>query len=115
MLMCRWTAAPQAIDAAGTPDQRVYKPQPARVDWTYGWLSFDGTPLEEVAASSNRYTTHKILISDPATGALRGTGGYKTGDSAGLVKSLAKTFNLQVIVEPSGDFGLQRSDRSREE
>jgi len=61
--------------------------------WLNGWLTFNGRPLEEVAAELNRYSARKIVIADPAIARTPIVGGFRAGDVDGLVK-MAKAYRL---------------------
>jgi transmembrane sensor len=67
----------------------------ATPDWTRGMLQFDGTPLADVVALANRYSErHIVLVGN--LGALRVTGAFRAGDTAGLAKALAAAFSLSL-------------------
>lgn len=76
--------------------------------WPTGTLEFDGTPLREVLAEANRYGSAPIRLADPALGALRVTGAYRAGDSAGLARTLAATFGLRHTATADGTVLLSR-------
>ena len=76
-----------------------------RSAWTRGMLQFDGTPLADAVAQTNRYSEHKILLAS-GTEHLRVTGAFKAGDSAALAKSLAQAFDLKLEPTRAGGFLL---------
>ena len=77
-------------------------------DWTSGMLQFDRTPLAQVIALANRYSTlHIILVGDLAS--LRVTGAFRAGDTRGLAKALAAAFSLSLEQGPDGNLTLSRS------
>lgn len=84
---------------------------PTALSWPSGLVDFDGTPLREVIATANRYAKRKIVLDDPALGALQVTGGFKMGDPDGLAASLAAAFHLQVRSATDGSLHLARSER----
>lgn len=69
--------------------------------WQQGQLMFDDDPLSEAVAEMNRYSASKLLLADPAVGALRISGAYRAGDSAGFAASLQKL--LPVRTDRQGD------------
>lgn len=74
-------------------------PQPiAQSDkqWTSGMLAFDETRLAEAVAEANRYSTTRIIITDPAVGDLRITGAYRAGDIRGFAQSVADSLSLRL-------------------
>jgi transmembrane sensor len=83
---------------------------PSVPDWTRGMLQFDGTPLADAVALANRYSErHIILVGDLA--ALRVTGAFRAGDTAGLAKVLAAAFGLSLQRRADGDLVLSRHIR----
>jgi transmembrane sensor len=84
-----------------------------RSAWTRGMLQFDATPLAEAVALANRYSQQKIVLR-PGIEQLRVTGAFKAGDAAGLAKSLAQAFNLNLERTRTG-FTLSSRQLSRPE
>ena len=85
---------------------------PGASDWTRGMLQFDGTPLADAVVLANRYSErHIILVGDLA--ALRVTGAFRAGDTAGLAKALEGAFGLTVLQRPDGNLLLSRSASPR--
>jgi transmembrane sensor len=77
-------------------------------DWTRGMLQFDGTPLSEAVALANRYSDrHILLVGD--LGALRVTGAFRAGDTAGLARALAAAFGLSLQQNGQGNLVLSRN------
>jgi transmembrane sensor len=79
---------------------------PAEGLWTSGLLSFRSTPLSRAAAEANRYSRRKIVLADPAIGALEVSGVFKSTATATFAASLAAMFDLSLTVAPNGDFLL---------
>lgn len=92
------TIAPQAATPA-----RAVASEPK---WPTGMLEFDGAPLRDVLAEANRYGAMPIRLADPALGALRVTGAYRAGDTAGLARTLAASFGLSHTATADGDILL---------
>lgn len=94
-----------AVNARGTERKRADAPAP---DWTRGMLQFDATPLADAVALANRYSErHIVLVGD--LGALRVTGAFRAGDTAGLAKALKAAFGLSLQQSRDGRLILWRS------
>lgn len=65
--------------------------------WRNGYLSFHDTPLANAAAEFNRYNTHKIVIGDPAVGALRIGGNFRWSNADAFVRLLEQGFPIHVV------------------
>jgi transmembrane sensor len=74
--------------------------------WPTGMLEFESTPLGEAVAQTNRYSTAKIRIADPAVERLRVTGAFRAGDIPGVARALGAAFGLRIDRTPSGDYLL---------
>lgn len=85
-----------------------------RSAWTKGMLQFDGTPLADAVTLANRYSQQKIVLG-PGIEQLRVTGAFKAGDAAGLAKSLAQAFNLNLERTRTGGFTLSPRQVSKPE
>lgn len=77
----------------------------AAPDWTGGMLEFDATPLADVAVLANRYSDQQIIL-DGNVGQLRVSGAFRAGDTAGLAKSLAASFQLSLRQAQDGKWHL---------
>lgn len=83
-------------------------------DWTRGMLQFDGTPLADAVALANRYSErHIILVGDLS--ALKVSGAFRAGDTAGLAKALAAAFGLSLQQSAHGNLVLSRNASSTQE
>ncbi|HEX5259153.1 MAG TPA: FecR domain-containing protein, partial [Sphingomicrobium sp.] len=97
------------MTAAGVEQKDTVAPT---ADWTRGMLQFDGTPLVDAIALANRYSErHIILVGD--LGALRVTGAFRAGDTAGLAKALGAAFGLALQQRPDGNLVLTPSPSRR--
>jgi transmembrane sensor len=76
--------------------------------WTSGMLSFDDTPLAEVAAATNRYNGVKIGLADPALGELRFSGTFTARDPLGLARMAVAMFDLSLSRDDQGNILLGR-------
>lgn len=59
-----------------------------RLQWTTGYLSFEGETLEEVAEEFNRYNPQRLVVEDGAIRQLRIGGNYQSTDPEGFVAAL---------------------------
>jgi transmembrane sensor len=76
-------------------------------DWTRGMLQFEGMPLAEAVALANRYSERQIILTGDLN-AMRVTGAFRAGDTAGLAKGLAAAFNLSLQQRADGNLVLSR-------
>lgn len=75
--------------------------------WVGGMLSFDGTPLGDVLAQTNRYSRQQVRLGDDALGSLRVTGVFRPAPTGTLSGSLAAALALRVD-HPSPDLYVLR-------
>lgn len=64
--------------------------------WQDRRLEFEAAPLHEIVAEFNRFSTHQLLIADPALGEQRFGGSFNANDAAGLVRMLRENFGVTV-------------------
>lgn len=64
--------------------------------WRRGLLVFRDTTLADAAAEFNRYSTHKIVVADPATAALIVGGTFPADDATMFVRAAKALFKLHV-------------------
>ena len=69
-------------------------------------LEFDNATLSEAAAIMNRYSAVKLKLGDPSIAALRVSGAYRAGDTAGFARSLAAAFGLALRTQADGQLLL---------
>ena len=100
-----------AVNPRGTEQKHAAAPAP---DWTRGMLQFDATPLADAVALANRYSErHIVLVGD--LGALRVTGAFRAGDTAGLAKALKAAFGLTLKQTRDGDLVLSSGRSSSDQ
>jgi transmembrane sensor len=87
--------------AASPVEPRTRTPQPAM-------LQFDDTPLGQALEQVNRGASPVVRLREPTIAALRVTGGFRAGDTAGFAESLAAAFNLEVEHGADGVLWLRR-------
>lgn len=82
-------------------NQQVTKPRRANLwaatAWTQRELVFDMTPLAEVVQEFNRYTTRKLVVSDPTLADFHVTGVFSSTDPASLLRFLRAQQGIDVI------------------
>ena len=65
--------------------------------WIEGRLSFRNTPLSEVVAQANRYSSTKLVIADPSLANIRLSGNFKAGESASIASAAELILPVKVI------------------
>lgn len=81
--------------------------------WARRMLEFDDVPLGEAVETANRYSRVQVRLADDQVRSLRVTGAYRAGDAAGLARSLAAAFDLELRTEPDGTLTLSRRAAAR--
>jgi transmembrane sensor len=76
--------------------------------WERGRVEFDATPLEAATTEMNRYTTTRVIVSDPEVAQLRIGGVFRAGDSDEFVKIVTSVLGLQAD-RNGADIVLSRS------
>lgn len=71
------------------------------LDWRNGFLDFDDTTLAEAVGEFNRYNRRKLVIADPAAGALRIGGHFRWSNVDAFVRLLELGFPVRA--ETRGD------------
>jgi len=79
--------------------------------WTMGQIVFDDEPLSSVVERVNRYGGTRIVIGDPAVGALKISGVFNAGDVTGFVDIV--THYLPVKAVPSGSSTIALESAAR--
>lgn len=64
--------------------------------WRDGMLSFDQTPLSEVAAEFNRYHSRPIIVTDPGAAGIRIGGTFQASNVDAFVRLLHDAYGLKV-------------------
>ena len=78
----------------------------AALGWTQGRLEFDATPLAEVVAEANRYSTRKLRLGDAALAGMPISGTFRAGNNANIATGLAAVFDLRVGRESDDEIVL---------
>jgi transmembrane sensor len=76
-------------------------------------LQFDDTPLEQALEQVNRRGQPPVRVRDPAIAALRVTGAFRAGDTAGFAESIAAAFELELERGPEGILWLRARPGAR--
>jgi transmembrane sensor len=96
-------AVPPAIEPANI--QRV-------TAWTNGQIVFDNEELSSVVARVNRYTSTRVVISDPKVATMRISGVLNAGDLGGFVDIVTQYLPVRAAPNPSGEIELQGQAKS---
>jgi transmembrane sensor len=83
----------------------------AELAWPAGMISFVDAPLGDVLAHANAASFSRIDLADPSLAALKVTGAYQLGDTAGLARSLAASLGLTVRGSADKGFTLAKGQR----
>ena len=68
-----------------------------KTSWQHGMLTFKGETLARVIEEISRYSTTKIIISDPKIRDLRIGGYFRVGEIDALLATLEKSFAINVV------------------
>ncbi|MGE5566426.1 MAG: iron dicitrate transport regulator FecR, partial [Parcubacteria group bacterium] len=79
-------------------------------DWLVGRLKFEGEPLGQVAEEFNRYSTRKLVITDPKLAAKPISGTFRADDQDAFVQALAIAHIASVDSENEETVQLRRSE-----
>lgn len=91
----------QRLTFVGGATPRLDEPRiDAVTAWRRGEVMLDNTTLADAVAEMNRYDERLLVIDDPGAAALRVSGIYHAGDSAGFARTVAALYGLQVVHEP---------------
>lgn len=70
--------------------------------WQQGKLMFDKAPLAEAVARMNRYSQQKIIVADPATGAVLVSGAFDAGNTRGFLEAVTTYLPVTATDGPEG-------------
>jgi len=102
------TPGSEFIGAAGSarPGQVTRPDLSQSLSWEQGLINFDQEPLARAVERMNRYSTKRIVLADPAIGAIAVDGVYKAGDADAFVEGLValhpvrqRRANSEIILE----------------
>ena len=79
--------------------------------WKEGGLVFSGEPLEQALREVERYTSKRLVITDPSIRNISVGGYYKVNDIDGMLAALGKGLGLQVqeVIEGQVHFSKSKS------
>ncbi|WP_454887652.1 FecR family protein [Sphingomonas oryzagri] len=89
-----------AYRAGSGPLPEVARTDITAPDWPKGMIPFSGTPLSEVIEDANRYSSVKIMLTDPALGSLPVSGTLRIDDIHMLARTVAHQLQLRVDDRP---------------
>jgi len=96
-------AGQQAIVAENTPEKIQRPPDVNSVKaWVERRLTFDDTPVAEVAAEFNRYNRSRVLVSDPALANRRITAVFDVNDPSAFIALLQGLEEIDVQMTGEG-------------
>lgn len=71
------------------------------LDWRDGTLAFRDTTLAEAVVEFNRFNARKLVVADPAAGALRVGGSFRWDNAEGFARLLERGFPLRAEYDAS--------------
>lgn len=80
--------------------------------WPSLMLEFRQTRLADAASLANRYSKVQLHLEGDRIPALRVSGAFRAGDTAGLAQSLASAFKLRIVRQPDGDLLLAEPEQA---
>ena len=75
--------------------------------WTIGQIVFDDEPLSSVVERVNRYGGTRIVIADPAVGAMKISGVFNAGDVVGFVGIVTHYLPVKAVSSDSSTIALE--------
>jgi transmembrane sensor len=98
----RLTAGNEVTWVVGTDKRVVRATDPERaLAWRYGRLEYIDEPLSAVVADVNRYSSRKLIISDPAVARMTYTGTVLIGSIDEWLRAMPGEFPIKVIAADS--------------
>lgn len=94
------TASDDKIDKRVTVSAELIE---SDLSWRQGRHIFGDAKLSHIVSELNRYTTRKIVLSDPAIGELRTSVNFKLGSTRSFAVALEAGFGLSVSDDPAND------------
>lgn len=67
--------------------------------WLQGRLRFSGTPLAQVIAEANRYSTRQLRLGDPGLAAVELSGVFTAGDNASIASAAEMILPVKAVVQ----------------
>jgi transmembrane sensor len=93
----------EILDTAKSAPMSVKVADVARsTSWREGVAVFVDARLADVVAEMNRYVDTPIRLDESATGDLRVSGVFKTGDAEGFAESVANVFPIAIAHSAQG-------------
>jgi transmembrane sensor len=90
------------------------------LSWRTGYLIFRNAPLADAVAEFNRYNLRKIDINDPAVGAIRVSGKFRSTQFEAFVRLLeagfpvrAQSVDDRIVLSPIHDSGISAASSSQ--
>lgn len=81
-----------------------------QLSWLDGFVEFRDVPLAEAVAEMNRYTQKPLVIRDDATGKLRVSGLFRTGDPGRFAAIVSELLPIRQRPLPNGAVELSATD-----
>lgn len=85
-------ATAESMSVLKKPEQKISK----ELDWRHGMLVFDDVPLSQAIAELNRYSAHRLVAADDATGRVRVSATFPTTGVADFVQLTKSVLGLRI-------------------
>ena len=100
--------AGQQLTAGATIAPQIMPANVQRVTaWTIGQIVFDDEPLSSVVERVNRYGGTRIVIADPAVGAMKISGVFNAGDVVGFVEIVTHYLPVKAVTADPSTIALE--------
>jgi transmembrane sensor len=93
----RLTPGQQFVERAGVPVIRRLDGGGDVTGWRQGLIDFDDEPLSEAVIEVNRHASEQLVIRDRAVAAMRISGQFRAGDSAGFARAVSEVYPVRVV------------------
>lgn len=84
-------------NSAGAMEVSTVDPEMA-ASWLQGLLRFRATPLAQVIAEANRYSTHKLRLGDPTLAGVELSGVFTAGDNVSIASAASMILPVRAEV-----------------
>jgi transmembrane sensor len=81
---------------AGLRNQRAIADEAQYLGWRSGYLTFHDATLGDAVNELNRYNTYKLVVVDPAVGAIQIGGSFKANNIEAFLRLLSQGFGVRV-------------------
>lgn len=105
-----WILAPGDTITVGkkTPSPAIRRADvEAATSWTQGRLTFQDQPLASAIAEVNRYSSEKIVLTDPSQAKARVSGSFEAGDTEAFLTAITDLYGLRITARNPREIRLE--------